>query len=546
MRTLGMATLLFAASLAQASVAHAAQSETWRITKTEWTEADEKGFGDFVRTIAESGCSTTIDCLKDATNPYRDSDPKSLRFVADCADWPYMLRAYYAWHNGLPFSYVNGISGSASDMRFGSLGNRPASRRELVDHGGGIAALPVLAEIHMTVSSGTYRVDAAESGRMLSDFYSPKIEPGSIHAGTALYDINGHVALVYAVEDDGRIRYMDADPDHTVSRSVFGPQFGQSQALLGGGFKNFRPQKLVGATRTSDGRYVGGHIELTQNADIANFSLEQYRGSGPDASGDGTDALFQYKNEPVDLFQYVRGTMSGGTYVFDPVLELKAGMDSLCNQLKERGDYVDAAIKAGIDKKAHPDALPSNIYASEDEEWESYATPSRDARLKNAFALLYMDIMKMVFRKADSWPEQYAMQQTLQKTYAEKAQDCQVSYMNSAGQSVIFGFDDAVQRLFKISFDPYDCVERRWGATSDAELATCKEDETKQRWYDAEQHLRNQAERNAASNVHLTLDGLEKGVRGSGAEKPPPADLKFMIDNIGKQPLMASMSPVGF
>ena len=26
-------------------------------------------------------------------------------FNADCADLPYMLRAYFAWKNGLPFAY---------------------------------------------------------------------------------------------------------------------------------------------------------------------------------------------------------------------------------------------------------------------------------------------------------------------------------------------------------------------------------------------------------------------------------------------------------
>src|SRR5262249_37853762 len=74
-----------------------AQSLAWRITKTEWSEADEKGFGDFVRAIAESTCATTYECLSGPTNPYRASDPKSLKLLSDCAEFPYLLRAYYAW-----------------------------------------------------------------------------------------------------------------------------------------------------------------------------------------------------------------------------------------------------------------------------------------------------------------------------------------------------------------------------------------------------------------------------------------------------------------
>jgi len=99
-----------------------APSGAWYVTKAEWTEADEKGFGEFVRAIGHSGCTTSVACLKDPANPYRSSDPKELKFLADCADFPYMLRAYYAWKNGLPFGYVNGVSGKGSDIRFDLTG----------------------------------------------------------------------------------------------------------------------------------------------------------------------------------------------------------------------------------------------------------------------------------------------------------------------------------------------------------------------------------------------------------------------------------------
>lgn len=535
--------LLLLASARGASAAGA----NWRILHPEWTESDEKGFGDFVRAIAESGCSTTVECMRGPGNPYRDSDPSSLNFKADCAKWVYMLRGYYAWKNGLPFGYVNGIAGNG-DARFNSSGNRSVSRRELVDHGGGLSAPAILAEIHGEVSSATYRTDAAQSGSILSDFYSPKIQPGSIRAGTAIYDINGHVAIVYAVDPDGRVHYISAAPDMTVTRSIYGAQFGQGQAVLGGGFKNFRPLKLVGAT-LKNGVYIGGHVVVAPNDQITDFSLEQYRGNGPQANGDGPDAIFQYQDAPVGLFEYVRGSLSGGTYRFDPVYELKAGMDMLCHSFQERGQYVDMAIKAGIDKKNEPAYLPGNIYASDNDEWEAYATPSRDASLKNSFAQLYVDLMKFIFRareKDPSWDKQVALQRDLQNAYREKAQSCTVTYTNSAGQPITFGFDEAVSRLFAMSFDPYHCIERRWGATSEQELATCGDDENKTRWYKAEQNLRNQAERILGRGSHFTLDQLEQGARGSGAKKAPNTDIAQLIANIGRGQIMAAMEPVGF
>ena len=200
--------------------------------------------------IAGSGCTTTISCMRSAANLYHDSDPPSFALHADCAKWVYMLRAYYASKNGLPFSYVSKIAGDAGDLRFSKTSNRALARHDLVDSGGGIDPIPVLQALHDQVWTATYRMDPAAETPVEQDFYSPKIQPGSIRPGTAIYDINGHVGIVYDVTADGRILYMDAYPDEHVSRSFYGPQFGQSPAQLGGGFKNFRPLKLVGATRT--------------------------------------------------------------------------------------------------------------------------------------------------------------------------------------------------------------------------------------------------------------------------------------------------------
>ena len=156
--------------LAATTNAKAAPDGTWRILHTEWTDSDEKGFGDFIRGIAESGCQSTQDCMRGPGNPYRSTDPRGLDFDADCAKWVYMLRAYYAWKNGLPFGYVDQIAGHGNDFRFNGSGNRPVARHDLIDHGGGLAAPQILDEIHDHVSSATYRMDASQSGAILPDF----------------------------------------------------------------------------------------------------------------------------------------------------------------------------------------------------------------------------------------------------------------------------------------------------------------------------------------------------------------------------------------
>ncbi len=491
-----------------------AQPLNWRITKTEWSAADEKGFGEFVRSIALSGCTTTIQCMRGPGNPYRASDPGTLEFHADCAKWVYMLRAYYASKHGLPFSYVDKISGEGADLRFTATSNLALARHDLVDRGAGIPIVATLNAIHNQVWSATYRMDPAAQAPVLQDFYSPKIQPGSIRAGTAIYDINGHVVVVYDVTEDGRILYMDAHPDESVSRSSYGPQFGQSSAQLGGGFKNFRPMKLVGAVQQKDGSYLGGHVVLARNEEIADYSLEQYRGNAPGAKGDGADAHFTYNNTALGLFEYARAAMSGGEFTFNPAYELQVSLKSLCHDVRERAMHVNMAVEARIAEKQQPAALPGGGAASGSAEWDAYATLPADERLRNSFAQLYRDLSGTIalWQQHDLRlvQDRGSLQEHLQQIYAQESQACTITYTNSDHKAVTLTLDDLSSRLFSLDFDPYHCVERRWGATSEAELASCKDDAIKTRWYKAEQTLRNQMAAGYVAPPALSLAEAEK------------------------------------
>ena len=223
-------------------------------------------------------------------------------------------------------------------------------------------------------------------------------------------------------------------------------------------------------------------------------------------------------------------------------------MRSLCNDIKDRALAIDLAVKDGMSRKAQPARLPDNIYTANDDEWESYASPSRDARLKTAFAQLYIDLQKMMFLYQQRDPrivyDGLFLKQDLQKMYAEEAAACSITYTNSRGEPVMLKFDDIVQRLFRLDFDPYHCIERRWGATG-AELASCTDDETKGRWYQAEQRLRNQIDRTYDVRMGFSLVQLEKGVDNSGEDTPPTTDVKGLIDRIGDRVAFVGMKPVG-
>ena len=238
-----------------------ASAAPWRITTDHWTPADEAGFGRFVTAIGDSGCSSSESCLRSAANPWRGSEDRHFLDVdVDCAKLPYLLRAYYAWKNGLPFSYVDGVARLAlfqkrQPGRQPRRHDRPWQRHRW-------RRAPSAPCWTMSIPAPTAPMPAATDG-MASDFYSPALQPGSIRPGTVIYDTNGHVGIVYRVDASGRIYYMDAHPDFTISRSVYGAQFGQSPTALGGGLKNWRPLQLVGA-RDENGALVGGHVAMAR------------------------------------------------------------------------------------------------------------------------------------------------------------------------------------------------------------------------------------------------------------------------------------------
>lgn len=540
-----MRALLAAAVILLLSSPAMAGPFAWRITKTHWTAADETGFQKFVTAIGNSDCSSSESCVRGAANPWRGSDPRGFDIDSDCAKWPYFLRAYYAWKHGLPFSYVDAISGEGSDLRYSKAANRATSRFDIVDHGKGIDGPSTILAMMRAVYSGTYRTDVRADDGVLPDFYSPALAPNSIKPGTIVYDINGHVGIVWKVDGDGRIYYMDAHPDFSVTRSVYGAQFGQSPPWLGGGFKNWRPFNLVGAHRDAGGHLIGGHMAYAKNDQIADFSLVQYAGTEDNPKAEVKSAKFTYDGNKLGFYEYVRAAVSGGKMDYNPVFELKATMKTLCNDMNDRRQYVDQAIDEGVENKAHPGHLPENIYGVADPEWESYATPSRDARLRAAFVQFYKDMDKMIQLWIARDPRIVYDGQFLKKdllaAYEEQSQACTLTYLSSDKHPVTLTFDDMVHDLYGMSFDPYDCVELRWGDNR----GNCSNGDAKMRWYAQEQRLRNEIDADDGTHMDFTLAQLAARKKGSGVDDPPPVDVKALIENMGEQISFQGMTPVG-
>jgi hypothetical protein len=226
---------------------------------------------------------------------------------------------------------------------------------------------------------------------------------------------------------------------------------------------------------------------------------------------------------------------------FDPVQEVRNMVRSNCADLHYRALAIDLAVATGIADKAQPERLPYNIYGTEGE-WETYSTPSRDARLKTAFKELRDEVERFVrLHAARDKKITYAGHDLigdLRSTYESETAACSVTYRRTDGSEVALSYKGALKRLFALSFDPYQCIERRWGATDPAELATCRDGPEKRAWYAAEQNLRNQIDRTYDARMDHDLAGLETpGGEGKGVARPPDVDVERFLIVVQKEGL---------
>lgn len=509
----------------------ASSSAEYVVRFDHWTDADERDFGEFVQAIGDSGCPTVDACLKGPWNPFHASDTPGVRFYSDCAQFPYVLRAYFAWKRGLPFSYESGVAvrGSGGDPRYSPQGNVVTARTDV--HTGSTTGYKLLSELQRAISTASYRMHPDFDSPNPPDFYSPQLSAKSIRPGTVIYDPNGHAAIVTRVESDGRIAFIDSHPDNTVTHEYYDLRFVRSIPGVGAGFKDWRPVRLVGYREGGGGALEGGHVELARNAEIPDFSDEQYYGNGarPD-DADWGSATFTLNGEQLDYYDFVRAKVGGGKLEFDPVKEVAEMVDSNCNDLHYRAQAVDIAIQAGIQNRPEPGRLPRNIYGTSGD-WETYSTPSRDARLKTAFKELRDKAERFVrmYQSGDTKHLVYGGNDIvgdMLAAYDAGTSKCSVSYTRSNGVPVTLSYEQARDRLFRISFDPYQCIELRWGATDPSELSSCRDGQIKRAWYDAEQDLRNQIDRTYDARMDFSLADLQTPGPGKGVPTPPDTDAR--------------------
>ena len=529
-KLVGLSLLLSIQVGAQTTVSQ--KSSRWAIKKTEWSQTDEKNYQEFVRGngkgVEARLCNTTEKCIKNKiANPqFFSKNPLTFKIFSDCADLPHILRGYFAWMNNLPFSYPTSVvkadpNDPKNDIRY-SRSNKTTAVK-FINSGDDINH--TLVNIANSISSAMFRIHPdrdIEKPGVYTDMFSPLINRENIKPGTTVYDPNGHVLVVYDVLADGRVLMIDAHPDNSLTKKVYGEAFIRSSPGNGSGFKNWRPLKLVGASADNLGNYYGGTMTAVSNKNIPTYSKEQYFGNQPSLkeSASWNKGRFIFNDEIVNYYDYVRRALALGELKYHPVEELKSMLQALCVDLKDRQDSVDEALKVGIHKQVHPERLPDNIYGTHGE-WESYSTPSRDARLKAAVLEVRTLIQQMVEKYHDRDPmiEYFGndLKGELKAIYAQESK-CAITYANSVGLKISLSLNQVIDRLWLISFDPYHCPELRWGA-SGSEASTCSDNATKLAWFKAQQNLRNAIDRNYEVRMDKTLSELPASGLGTTQQK---------------------------
>jgi hypothetical protein len=210
-------------------------------------------------------------------------------------------------------------------------------------------------------------------------------------------------------------------------------------------------------------------------------------------------------------------------------------MQSLCHEIKERAIHVNDAKANGIPDRPQIARIPGNSAQNDNAEWAAYATLPADARMRNSFLQFYLGVARMLKLAEQRDPrivqDKGTLKDRLQDAYAAASRDCSITYINSASKAVTLTLNDVAGRLFALDFDPYHCIERRWGAGSAEELASCKDDETKTRWYKAEQVLRNQVDAGYVARQAISLAEMEK----IALTAPAGLDVDALIRSAGEK-----------
>ncbi|HEY6881065.1 MAG TPA: hypothetical protein VI299_23730, partial [Polyangiales bacterium] len=373
------------------------------------------------------------------------NEDDTLTLAPDCADLPYLLRAYYAWKLGLPFAFHTCSRGRAG---------APPKCGELTTNEVVVNAADDLGRFQQYWRKLRDGVHSA-SGRTLptdpvGDLYPVELDRRALMPGTVYTDPYGHMIVVgkwlpQGLAGEGMLMGADAQPDATVGRRRFWRGnflFTPDTTDVGAGFKRFRPLSLdKGALAPWSDE------QIAKSRDFPKPSQQQYQGT--------LDDFYVRMDQQI----YPRSVA-----VLD---RMKRVVDALFEQTERRVEAIDVGV-AGLKGVKMPIAMPEGYAIFETSgPWEDFATPSRDMRL-----LIAIDAVRAFPAQVRAAPQRFGVQPgspelaQVDALLEQQLAARKFKYTRTDGSAWELSLADVVARVTNLetAYNPNDCIESRWGA----------------------------------------------------------------------------------
>ena len=383
-----------------------------------------------------------------------------LSLEPDCADNPFILRAYFSWKLGLPFGFRRcdwGGSQGVPTCSDWSTNHIPRTQGQ-----NDVQAFQSFCQSIMnTIHSGSARTALDDE---LTDLYPVSLSRKELRPGVVFADPYGHTLTLVrwihqAGDHSGQLLAVDAQPDGTIAVKRFWPGnflFNTNSVIGEPGFKAFRPIiEDQGLLRPLS------NTEIDNQTDYMNYSTEQHN-LDPDSFYDTLGRLINPQPiDPVNAFEELHSA------VYDRIKARAIAVEKGEEYMKENG-YAVIPMPTG-----------SSIFQTEGP-WENFSTPSRDMRLLIALDLL-LDFPEKIIRNPQSFliPKNKTLDSVrveLMDFHKLRAQELTIDYTRSDGTRQELTLADIINRIvdLEMGYNPNDCVEIRWGAPQGSdERLTC-------------------------------------------------------------------------
>ena len=376
----------------------------------------------------------------------------------DCADLPYLLRAYFAWKLHLPFAFRSCNRGGDGEPP--TCDATPRNNFLPVEGDDEVEAFQIFSRVVAgAVHSASARTRPTSNA---TDVYPVPLTREALTPGTVFADPYGHLLIIarWASQDGdtpGVLYGADAQPDGTVGIRRFWRGsflFSPETQLAGPGFKAWRPV-----------RGGGGRMFVRRNDRITEgprpFSMQQYQGDA-DAFYDRMEALIN----PRPL---------------NPSAQLEALVDALAESVERRIVSVDNGERYVREHPRETIPMPEGHAIFETTgPWEDFATPSRDMRLLisiHAVTGFPASVERQRARFGLDASGARELRARLESELDAALGDRSFAYRRSDGSEFTFTLAQVVERRpqLEVAYNPNDCVELRWGATlGTPEAAACR------------------------------------------------------------------------